>query len=582
MTYRLFIYFFFFLASAAVAAPDVEKLLREEGARAAKNADLYYDEIFDRDGKLRPQYQDIYPRILELNQKEKQELRRLTKKDFRGDNALSPVALITDQAEHARKREGVAQRGKALLRFLQDHYSGEKTYLKQGVIPPDVMGRVLERAGEGIFEGQIDPKKIKFLYGPDIIRDAEGIFRVLEDNTNYLGGQGDLVEARESLWRRMPAYPALLGEEKLADPKDFYRELLARYRAEMPDPNAKVVFFSVPPYPDQEDTRLRKIWAELGVEEVTPFSRNPKLVRKADGMYLERLVGPKKVSEKIGYLIFNSEFAGLDTSTSLARQHLLYTDANYWLKEKLTPNQRAKLTTALAPDPKTGKVDFVALEKALTKDLKVKVNSGPQAGILEAITKGLVLTNNTPGTEFINDKEFNTYVEDLVRFYLQEEPILRNLPTRRLYVEENGVRKVDPKVFRELESDFDKYVVKVVDGRGGDGVWVGPKLSKVARKKLLRELKTQVGREVIVQEYRHPSVLAGDIVDERILAQVGPGKMAPYVSEVGWSRGVTMAGNGKVNLSGGKAHEVTVVTRDLTAPKRLDCPSLFRFGLSPR
>jgi uncharacterized circularly permuted ATP-grasp superfamily protein len=565
---------------------NVEQKLQQQGAEAAKNAGLYYDEIFDQNGKLRPQYRDIYPRILERSRTDLRAVRRLTQKDFRGDNALSPVARILTTEENELLKTGTAQRGRALQEFLKDYYSGKKSYDKAGIISDELVSSIVARAGESGFYGQLKPELIKFMYGPDIIRDSKGAFRVLEDNTNYLGLQGDLVKARESLWQRMPEYAKALESEKLADPGIFYRELLANYRKEMKNPGEKIIFFSVPPYPDNEDRRLNKIWSSLGVEQVTPFSRK-KLVKKDGGMYLEWKDGKKFRSEKVGFMIFNAEFACLDSTFRPAWEQCLSQDAKYWLaqkssSERLGKNARAQLEEALRPDGETGKVNYKKLEETLG-ELGHSPSERQVPGLLEAITKGQLLTNNTPGTEFINDKEFNTNVEKLIRFYLKEEPILKNIRTDRLYqVNAAGKREINPEVFQRLQQDMDHQVVKVVDGRGGEGVWVGPKLTDKERANLLDQLATQTEREVIVQEFVHPSVLAGDIVDIRMLAQVGAEEKAGngasiVVSEVGATRAVTKEGDGKVNLSGGKAHEVTVLVRETKPPsgRPKTCAELF-------
>lgn len=567
---RIFLLFLLLPALGLAASVAVEQKLREQGAEAARNADLYYDEIFDREGKIRPQYADIYPQVLERSKTNLKEVRRLTKKDFRNDNALSAVARIFTKEENEQLQKGTAQRGLALQKFLQDYYSGKKTYDAAGVIPDELVQRIVARAGESGFYGKLDPKNITFMYGPDIIRDRFGNFRVLEDNTNYLGLQGDLLEARKSLWRRVPEYSATM--EKLSDPADFYTGLLKHYRSGMENPAEKMIFFSVPPYPDNEDLRLNKIWKDLGVEPVTPFSRNKKIVKKEDGFYLEQKKGRRTVSEKVGFMVFNAEFSCLDPAFKPAWDQCIMENAKYWLEQKkgahvLNKRNRAILESALVPNPLTGKADTAKVEAALKK-IKVSLADRKIPGLVEAVANGKLRTNNTPGTEFINDKEFNTYVEKLVRFYLNEEPILKNITTHRLYrTDANGVRTVDPAVFELLEKDMDHHVVKVVDGRGGEGVWVGPKVKESERADLLKMLKTNTNREVIVQEFVHPSVVGGDIVDIRMLAQIGGGKGQPvFVSPVGATRAVTKNGDGKVNLSGGKAHEMTVLVRD-TAPQ---------------
>ncbi len=561
-------------ASADESGALVRKI-QNASKEAQKNSGLYFDELFDAEGNIRPQYLDILPIYFSKSKEELEAIRKASLKDFRGDNALSALPRVFTEEEFTAVQKGVAQRGEALLAFLKDHYSGEKRYIKDGVIPKKVIEQIIARAGENGYEGKIDPNLIRFMYGPDIIRDAEGINRVLEDNTAFLGGQGDLILARESLLKNVPEYGKILNPESTVDPATFYKDLLQRYRSEMKDPSEKIIAFATPPYADKEDYRLQKIWKDLGVEWVVPNGKGGKrLVIKHDGAYLETNTKGKRKLEKIGYIIFNSEFHYSDASFIPARNQWLLKEAEEQLAYKgkfaLPSAVKKGLERALKPDPKTGLINFQKIENIL------KINSphffdlhrSSVPGLLEAITSGKVLANNTPGTEFINDKEFNMYVEDIIRYYLEEEPILKNLPTRRLYtVDAKGNRIIDESVFKSLETNMDKYVIKIVDGRGGDGVWVGPKLKPEARVQLLERLKTDLSREIIVQDYAHPSVLAGDIVDLRVLSQVGyggakgNGQAVVYVPELGWSRGIGLQGDGKVNLSAGNAHEVTFVVR---------------------
>jgi uncharacterized circularly permuted ATP-grasp superfamily protein len=568
-----------------------EDAIAAAGEKAKANSGLYYDEVFDQDGHLRPHYRDIFPLYARKTKAELDLIRKGTMKDFRGDNALSALPRIMPQEEFDMVKRGVAQRGKALLLFLKDHYSGKKTYLND-VIPEAVIRQIVARSGEAGFEGKIKPELIRFMYGPDIIRDAAGVHRVLEDNTSFLGGQGDLVIAKEALYKHMPELKEAFAKEPTTDPMSFYRDLLARYRSEMKNPSERIIVYAVPPYPDKEDYRLKEIWKQLGVEWITPKGPE-KLVKKADGVYLESKVGRRTKSEKVGYVIFNTEFYIADPTMPANREQFLFKEATEQLtykgKDALPANVRVGLERALKPDPKTGKPDYRKMENILRMNspYELGMEKGITPGLLEAITSGQLLSNNTPGTEFINDKEFNMYVEDLIRHYLGEEPILRNLPTERLYkVNAEGARVVDESVIKKLEENWDKYVVKVVDGRGGDGVWVGPKLSAAERENLLKRLRADTSRETIIQSYTHPSVLGNDIVDLRVLSQVGYTGNAKlpdvYVPDIGWSRAVGLGGDGKVNLSAGSAHEVTFMVRKQPAPEGdmtrmpASCPGFYK------
>ena len=67
-----------------------------------------------------------------------------------------------------------------------------------------------------------------------------------------------------------------------------------------------------------------------------------------------------------------------------------------------------------------------------------------------------------------DDKLVYTYVPDLIRYYLGEEPILPNVDTWRLE---------EPDALEEVLDRLDELVVKPVDGSGGKGLVVGPQAS---------------------------------------------------------------------------------------------------------
>jgi len=86
-------------------------------------------------------------------------------------------------------------------------------------------------------------------------------------------------------------------------------------------------------------------------------------------------------------------------------------------------------------------------------------------GVFQVYAEQKVALANAPGTGVADDKAVYAYVEKMIRFYLSEEPILRNVPT---YVcgDESDRRYV----LEHLED----LVVKATDGAGGYGMLVGP------------------------------------------------------------------------------------------------------------
>lgn len=90
-------------------------------------------------------------------------------------------------------------------------------------------------------------------------------------------------------------------------------------------------------------------------------------------------------------------------------------------------------------------------------------------GLLSVYRNGGVTLANAVGTGVADDKATYTYVPDMIRFYLGEEPILANVPTWKLAVEDDRKYVLD---------HLEELVVKEVQGSGGYGMLVGPTASK--------------------------------------------------------------------------------------------------------
>jgi hypothetical protein len=170
--------------------------------------------------------------------------------------------------------------------------------------------------------------------------------------------------------------------------------------------------------------------------------------------------------------------------------------------------------------------------------------------LLEAYYSGGVKLANGPGFVILDDKELCSHVESLVKYYLNEEPILRNIPTRSFATEPDLLHAV----FDDPRSQ-ENVVVKRVDGRGGDAVWVGAKLSR-SDFLAARPLAEAEPDAFIVQKYTALSQVDGHLVDLRGPAFISSsndmltGGQGISVSPVLWGRGVPeKGGNGKVNIS---------------------------------
>ena len=79
-------------------------------------------------------------------------------------------------------------------------------------------------------------------------------------------------------------------------------------------------------------------------------------------------------------------------------------------------------------------------------------------GLLNAVRHGTVTVANAVGNGVADDKLIYTYMPDLIRYYLAEEPILENVESYRLD---------DPEILDWVLFNADSLVLKPVDGAGG-------------------------------------------------------------------------------------------------------------------
>ena len=88
------------------------------------------------------------------------------------------------------------------------------------------------------------------------------------------------------------------------------------------------------------------------------------------------------------------------------------------------------------------------------------------AGVINAWRAGNVAIVNAPGSGIADDKAVYPYVPDIIRYYLNQQPILKNVPTYQM------TNVTD----REYVFDnMERMVVKAVSESGGYGMLIGPK-----------------------------------------------------------------------------------------------------------
>ena len=90
-------------------------------------------------------------------------------------------------------------------------------------------------------------------------------------------------------------------------------------------------------------------------------------------------------------------------------------------------------------------------------------------GLLSVYRSGGVTLANAVGTGVADDKAIYTFVPEMIRFYLGEEPLLNNVPTFQLRNPEERAYVLD---------HLSELVVKEVHGSGGYGMLIGPASSR--------------------------------------------------------------------------------------------------------
>ena len=130
--------------------------------------------------------------------------------------------------------------------------------------------------------------------------------------------------------------------------------------------------------------------------------------------------------------------------------------------------------------------------------------------LVPAMRKGTLGVINPFGTGVADDKLAQAYVEDMVRFYLGEEPLLRSVPTYDL------ARAFD---LREALERFDELVIKPRSGSGGRGVVINPHAKpedvEMVRRAVVSDPGAWVAQPMICLS-THPTVIDGRLQPRHI------------------------------------------------------------------
>lgn len=130
------------------------------------------------------------------------------------------------------------------------------------------------------------------------------------------------------------------------------------------------------------------------------------------------------------------------------------------------------------------------------------------AGLMNAYRAGNVAIANAPGSGVADDKAVYTHVPEMIRYFLNEEPILKNVPTYRLRMKEE----------RDFVlSQLDQMVVKQTSLSGGHGMLIGPQADQKTIEKFRTDILAHPDRYVAQPTIILSSTptLSGDSIENR-------------------------------------------------------------------
>ncbi len=379
-----------------------------------------FDEMKGSDGSLRPAYSELFRWLSEVPADVLDYRRREAELLFRRIGITFAVYGEADAQERlipfdvlprilAAAEWDVLRAGLEQRIKAINHYIrdvyGRREILKAGIVPEDLVFQ------NPVFRPEMNGQKVPHdiyvhIGGIDIVRVDPETFYVLEDNARTPSGVSYMLENREIMLR---LFPELFARHRIAPVENYPDELLATLKSVAPSTATAdpTVVLLTPGVYNSAYYEHSFLADKLGVELV----EGRDLLVKDDLVFMRTTQGPKRVD--VIYRRIDDDF--------------------------LDP-------LVFRPDSALG-----------------------VPGLMSAYQAGTVTLANAVGTGVADDKAVYSYMPAIVKFYLGEEPILKNVPTWRCREQEHLGYVLDR---------LEELVVKEVHGSGGYGMLIGPKADK--------------------------------------------------------------------------------------------------------
>ncbi len=381
---------------------------------------LAFDEMTGTDGSVRPPYEQlkawlagIGPDILDHRRREAELIFRRIGITFAvyGDADSTERLIPFDVLPRiiaAREWDQVRRGLEQRVRTINAYIKDiytRREILKAGVVPEDLVFQNPVFRPE--MNGQSVPHDIYVhIAGIDIIRIDADTFYVLEDNARTPSGVSYMLENREIMLR---LFPELFARHHIAPVENYPDELLATLKSVAP----------------------------------ASSSSDPNVVLLTPGAFNSAYYEHSFLADKLGVelvegrdLLVKGEVVYMRTTEGLKRVDVIYRRIDDDFLDPL----------AFRPDSVLG-----------------------VPGLMSAYQAGNVTLANAVGTGIADDKAVYSYMPEITKFYLGEEPILKNVPTWRCR---------EPEHLAYVLDNLEQLVVKEVHGSGGYGMMIGPKADR--------------------------------------------------------------------------------------------------------
>ena len=382
-----------------------------------------YDDMVDLDGRPRPAARELALRLASLTRQELEGRQRAAEKAIQsmgitftvyteGQNIdrAWPFDIIprTLERDEWRRVEAGLQQR---LRAL-NHFIGD-VYSEQRMVSDRRFPREVLESSRNFLQPCVGARPAHGVWanicGTDLVRDSDGTIYVLEDNLRVPSGVSYMLENR-SLTKLV--LPELFERQQIQPVDDYPAELFN-------------MLTSLSPRPGDEPE----------VVVLTPGIYNSAYFEHS---YLARRMGAELV-EGSDLLVGGDDCVYMRSIEGLTRVDVIYSRVN---------------ATFLDPE-------------VFERESLLGV-----PGLIRAWRAGKVAIANAPGTGVADDKVVYVYVPDMIRYYLDEEPILPNVPTYQC---------ARPDELSYVLDHIDELVVKPANESGGYGMLVGPAASRSER-----------------------------------------------------------------------------------------------------